>query len=212
MGPFHIYSFMFGVGVAVVISVVFFVIQSKKQNRPQIIKTITETLEKIVYKDREPTVDECLDLIKKAGRDDLLFKEMTIVDAYQLLKAKQKELNLDPTKRNSLQPSNGVPTMPGEWEQTQTKAQVEMSQRIQDMQKAQSEQYVPHEYHPDLEHKFYGTTVTIGKWSRDGLDKRLHMLEISNNVLYIDQQPQPINPTDLDNIKQVLTSQRELNG
>lgn len=215
MNDFHLYSFIIGFGLATAVGAIVFIFGKDflftKTNT--ITRTITETVEKLVYKDREPTVDESVELIKKAGREDLLFKAFTLTDAYEMLRAQKKHLQLDRTKRNSLQPGS-QPLVPHEFDEIVNADQQQMRDKIAELQKAEREMYVPSTYHADLEHKFYGTSVTIGRWSRAGLEKRLHILEITQNQLFIDQQPQPINPSDLEHIKQVLQHSKtvEANG
>ena len=200
-------------GIHIAAVVVFYVISLgvlyfilKRQKNPvTITKTITETVEKVVYKDREPTVEECVGIIQKADRGDLLSRPFTVDEAYRVLREHSKALKLDPTKRAGLQPGGAIaPEDVTALDEVLTEEQKAIRQKINDLQKAEREMYVPASYHADLEHKFYGTTVTIGRWSRDGLDKRVHHLEITENQMYIDGTLQTINPGDLEHVKQVL--------
>jgi hypothetical protein len=208
---FQAYSFLLGLGGATALFAIFYVFMGRSEKKPiTVTKTITETVEKVVYKDREPTVEECVEMIKKAEREDLLARPFTVEEAYLVLKQQSKVLKLDPTKRNSLQPGSmpgGPGSTPG-MDEILTEDQKAIRQKIQDLQKAEREMFVPSTYHADLEHKFYGTQVTIGRWSRSGLDKRLHLLEITENQMYIDGSPQTINPSDLEHIKQVLQASK----
>lgn len=112
----------------------------------------------------------------------------------------QPAFRMDPTKRRSLQPNNQPPMPP---------PSVEVKPKPLEVEPRKTQTAMP--FTPNLsasfEHRFYGSSLTIGEIRiGGGLSKGLHTLEITKDQLLIDSVPQNVNQGDLERIKEMIRS------
>ena len=112
----------------------------------------------------------------------------------------------DSTKHKSLMPGNsalrGLPKIL-EDVMAPTQQKVEMRERISQMIKAEQEMPTA-PFKEDFSHNFFGSQITIGNVTIQNLPKKLHILDITNDQLYIDGQHRPMHTGEIERIKTIL--------